>query len=93
MKLKNNKTKKNKLNKNKTLKIRSYHDEFKPNLTPRQMFLLGSFGGTYWRPIYSSITKKNIKIFIKGIQRVGGKVYVKKIYLHLYMMLIRINMV
>ena len=33
--------------------------EFRPNLTPRQMFQLGSFGGTYWRPIYSSITKKN----------------------------------
>ena len=32
--------------------------DFKPNLTPRQIFTLGSFGGTYWRPIYSSITKK-----------------------------------
>ena len=35
--------------------------DFKPNLTPRQIFKLGSFGGTYWRPIYSSITKKNYK--------------------------------
>lgn len=35
--------------------------EFTPNLTPREMFLLGSFGGTYWRPIYSSITDKNYK--------------------------------
>ena len=25
------------------------------------MFELGSFGGTYWRPIYSSITNKNYK--------------------------------
>jgi hypothetical protein len=24
---------------------------FKPNLTPRQIFSLGSFGGTYWRKI------------------------------------------
>ena len=32
---------------------------FTPNLTPRQMFLLGSFGGTYWRPIYSSVTDTN----------------------------------
>ena len=32
--------------------------EFLPNLTPREMFKLGSFGGTYWRPIYSSITKR-----------------------------------
>jgi hypothetical protein len=35
--------------------------EFKPNLTPREMFLLGSFGGTYWRPIYSSVTDKHYK--------------------------------
>ena len=34
---------------------------FKPNLTPREMFLLGSFGGTYWRPIFSSITDKKYK--------------------------------
>jgi hypothetical protein len=33
--------------------------EFSPNLTPREMFEFGSFGGTYWRPIYSSVTKKN----------------------------------
>lgn len=33
--------------------------EFKPNLTPIEMFQLGSFGGTYWRPIYSSVTDKN----------------------------------
>ena len=37
------------------------HPDFKPNLTPREMFLKGSFGGTYWRPIYSSITKKKYK--------------------------------
>ena len=35
--------------------------EFTPNLTPREIFQLGSFGGTYWRPIYSSVTKKNYK--------------------------------
>ena len=35
--------------------------DFKPNLTPRQIFKLGSFGGTYWRPIYSSVTNKNYK--------------------------------
>lgn len=37
------------------------YPEFKPNLTPKQIFTLGSFGGTYWRPIYSSITDKNYK--------------------------------
>ena len=25
--------------------------QFKPNITPRQIFSRGSFGGTYWRPI------------------------------------------
>lgn len=35
------------------------HPEFTPNLTPKKIFKLGSFGGTYWRPIYSSITKKH----------------------------------
>lgn len=37
------------------------YPEFKPNLTPRQIFKMGSFGGTYFRPIYSSVTKKNYK--------------------------------
>lgn len=33
--------------------------DFTPNLTPRQIFLYGSFGGTYWRDLYSPLTKKN----------------------------------
>lgn len=37
------------------------HPEFKPNLTPKEVFQLGSFGGTYWRPIYSEVTKKKYK--------------------------------
>ena len=32
--------------------------EFRPNLTPKQVLELGSFGGTYFRPIYSSVTRK-----------------------------------
>ena len=32
--------------------------EFTPNKTPRQVLREGSFGGTYFRPIYSSITKR-----------------------------------
>lgn len=35
--------------------------DFKPNLTPKEIFELGSFGGTYWRPIYSKVTNKNHK--------------------------------
>ena len=48
---------------------------FRPNLTPREIFELGSFGGTYWRPIKSSVTgikyknkyKKYPKNWWKGI--------------------------
>lgn len=35
--------------------------DFRPNLSPREIFKAGSFGGTYYRPIYSKITKKNYK--------------------------------
>ncbi len=37
------------------------HPEFTPNLTPEQIFRLGSFGGTYWRPIKSRIAGNNFK--------------------------------
>jgi len=33
---------------------------FKPSLTPRQMFRMGSFGGTYWRPIRSGVVGKRL---------------------------------
>ena len=39
------------------MKFKDYQD-FRPNLTPREMFLKGVFGGGYWRPIYSSIANK-----------------------------------
>jgi len=42
--------------------IFSDYVDFRPNLTPREIFKLGSFGGTYWRPIYSKVTKKNYKM-------------------------------
>lgn len=42
------------------LHFRGYED-FTPTLTPREMFKEGVFGGTYWRPIYSSVAKKNFK--------------------------------
>ena len=35
--------------------------DFKPNLTPQQMFEMGSFGGTYWRPIKSKFYKNILK--------------------------------
>lgn len=41
----------------------SYKDypEFRPNLTPKQIFSMGSFGGTYWRPIHSKVTNRDYK--------------------------------
>ncbi len=48
-----------KRNKDGTLHFPDY-PEFRPNLTPRQIFQLGSFGGTYWRDIYSSVLNKNL---------------------------------
>ena len=35
--------------------------QFKPNLTPKEIFSRGSFGGTYWRPIFSKVTGKTYK--------------------------------
>tara|TARA_Y100000389_G_scaffold200460_2_gene240936 strand:- start:5579 stop:6136 length:558 start_codon:yes stop_codon:yes gene_type:complete len=37
------------------------YPDFNPNLSPQDIFELGSFGGTYWRPIYSCVTKKHFK--------------------------------
>tara|TARA_B100000035_G_C20769868_1_gene452128 strand:- start:47 stop:601 length:555 start_codon:yes stop_codon:yes gene_type:complete len=37
------------------------HPDFKPNVAPKDVFKKGAFGGTYFRPIYSSITKKKYK--------------------------------
>lgn len=37
------------------------YPEFRPNLTPRQMFTQGCFGGTYWRPIHSGVTNKSYR--------------------------------
>lgn len=35
------------------------YPEFRPNITPKQMFHMGSFGGTYWRPIQSKVTQRS----------------------------------
>ena len=51
--------KNNKLKNNKTQKRR--YVEFSPNLSPREMFKLGSFGGTYWRPIKSKFFKNKLR--------------------------------
>ena len=35
------------------------HKLFKPNKTPKQVLKMGAFGGTYFRPIHSSVTGKD----------------------------------
>ena len=52
-----NKTRKNQ---NKAIYFKD-HPDFSPNLSPQQIFEMGSFGGTYWRPIYSKTNKKKYK--------------------------------
>jgi hypothetical protein len=37
------------------------HPEFKPDYTPREMFQQGIMSGSYFRPIYSNVTKKYYK--------------------------------
>ena len=65
---KNNKTKKNnkkhKMSKPKKKNGEIFfkdHPEFRPNLSPKQIFKMGSFGGTYWRPIKSKFFKTTLK--------------------------------
>ena len=37
------------------------YPQFRPNLTPEEVIRAGSFGGTYFRPIYSSVTNRQYK--------------------------------
>ena len=37
------------------------YPEFRPNLSPYQVLNQGAFGGTYYRPIFSGVTKKDYK--------------------------------
>ena len=45
------------------MKIHKFEDypEFQPNLSPKEIIKLGSFGGTYFRDIKSKVTNKEYK--------------------------------
>lgn len=49
------------------------HPEFQPNLTPREMFEKGIFGGAYYRPIHSGVTGedyRNVQVDYKCLKGV-----------------------
>ena len=71
------------------------YPDFRPNLSPRDMFKLGSSGGTYWRPIKSGVAGKELKNVHKKYPNHGGKVFLKSIYHLLLISMINqsINMV
>jgi len=56
------------------------YKEFKPNLTPQEIMEMGSFGGTYFRPIHSSVTGLNYKDEHKEFEDLGwySKLNIKK---------------
>ena len=51
--------------------IFSDYPKFKPNLTPEEIIRMGSFGGTYFRPIKSSVNNKNYKNQHKEFEKHG----------------------
>ena len=80
-KTKKNKTKKNKTKKNKKMSKKPKrvggkiyfkdHPEFRPNLSPKQIFKMGSFGGTYWRPIKSKFYNDKLRNKHKKYGKLG----------------------
>ncbi len=37
-----------------------FPEDARPNLSPREMFSMGIFGGAYWRPIFSSVLDRQL---------------------------------
>ena len=57
----NKKPKRNKKNELIFEDVIDTYPQFKPNLSPKEIFKLGSFGGTYFRPIKSKVVNKSLK--------------------------------
>ena len=47
------------------------YPQFKPNLSPKEIFRLGSFGGTYFRHIKSTVVNKQLKDQHKEYKKYG----------------------
>ena len=41
------------------------YPEFRPNMTPKEVMQAGSFGGTYFRPIFSKVAGEFFVIFLE----------------------------
>ena len=52
---------------------------FRADLSPSEIFEYGSFGGTYWRPIYSNVTKRyysNVHKLYKSLKNIQDNVMI-----------------
>ena len=61
----------------------SSYPEFTPNLTPSQVIQLGSFGGGYFRPIFSDVLNKTLVTDYKRfnfLNKFDKKLYLNKDY-------------
>ena len=55
----------------KTLYFSDY-PEFKPNLTPKEIFQMGSFGGTYYRQYIQLKIIESIQVHTKNLKNMVG---------------------
>ena len=49
----------------------SDHPDFKPNLSPQDVLQKGSFGGTYYRPIYSQVVEEQLNKGLSSMSEHG----------------------
>ena len=65
--------------------------DFSPNKTPIEIIKEGAFGGTYFRDIYSNVSKKWYKKSWKEFNQL--KILTRSIIIQIIMMLVLINIV